>query len=361
MTNGANPNVTPMVPDHFASDRDEQGFVQMGDWRRLHGDEDQGLGVFVKDPTEQQSLSDLEDVEEEWKKLDPTSDILEVVNSKEFIGERPAFEHQTPIQPPGLAGKEECMESIEPAVTYQDFDYYSYSYGQAQQVPDGQGMYGSFMWQTMQGYPYFDQWQAATSSFISAFGGYYDFVPMKSGKRGRGKHGDMWIDKTASEKRPSVALGVDASDPRRIVWTLEKASLTSKNKDREKVSPSFRIPMGGQDVEFKLNLFATSVSSNRHCSSFKKAKGKGHVALRCVQSLNECTQPTLKFRIILGEGYLQSSNFTAHNFAEKQICTVPPSFPETSFKGGDEEWDFLNADSDKLTFVVVLEVEPDNL
>ena len=26
--------------------------------------------------------------------------------------------------------------------------------------------------------------------------------------------------------RPSVALGVDASDPRRIVWTLEKASLT---------------------------------------------------------------------------------------------------------------------------------------
>ena len=219
--------------------------------------------------------------------------------------------------------------------------------------------------------------------------------------------------------RPSVALGVDASDPRRIVWTLEKASLTrcsatdirtvldtwtikkhpwlvdwfigdnciidqyngigifvmahmfvlvwplllvwcwcgfllmgsfagccltlemtclshfddwikvrsrGKNKDREKarvhcnslhislfhivsycfilfesakileilvvsvslveVSPSFRIPMGGQDVEFKLNLFATrlgkrgvgsvcgcalnshnlrSVSSNRHC------------------------------------------------------------------------------------------------
>eukprot|EP00438_Fugacium_kawagutii_P035233 Skav227192 [mRNA] locus=scaffold2048:173185:174543:- [translate_table: standard] len=63
----------------------------------------------------------------------------------------------------------------------------------------------------------------------------------------------MWIDKTGtSEKRPSVALGVDASNPR-------------KNKDREKVSPSFRIPMGGQDVEFKLNLFATSVSSNRHC------------------------------------------------------------------------------------------------
>ena len=28
--------------------------------------------------------------------------------------------------------------------------------------------------------------------------------------------------------RPSVALGVDASDPRRIVWTLEKASLTRR-------------------------------------------------------------------------------------------------------------------------------------
>eukprot|EP00435_Cladocopium_sp_Y103_P049032 s3524_g14.t1 len=357
MTNGANPNVTQMVPvSHFASDCDEQRFVQTEDWRRLPGDASQGLGVFVKDPTEQQSLSDLEDVEEEWKKLDPTSDILEMVNSKEFIGERPAFEHQTP-QPPGLAGKDqEALESMESPVTYPDFDYYSsFGYGQAQQVPDGQGMYGSFTWQTMQGYPYFDQWQAATS-IISAFQGYYDFVPTKSGKRGRGKQGDMWIDKAATEKRPSVALGVDASDPRRIVWTLEKASLTSKNKDREKVSPSFRIPMGGQDVEFKLNLFATSVSSNRHCSSFKKAKGKGHVALRCVQSINECTQPTLKFRIILGEGFLQSSSFTEHNFAEKQICTVPPSSPETSLKGGEEEWDFLNADSDKLTFVVVLEV-----
>ena len=27
------------------------------------------------------------------------------------------------------------------------------------------------------------------------------------------------------------------------------------------VSPSFRIPMGGQDVEFKLNLFATPLRS----------------------------------------------------------------------------------------------------
>lgn len=357
MTNGANPNVTQMVPvSHFASDCDEQRFVQTEDWRRLPG-ESQGLGVFVKDPTEQQSLSDLEDVEEEWKKLDPTSDILEMVNSKEFIGERPAFEYQTSVQPLGLAGKE-ALESMEQTYPDFDYDYSSFGYGQAQQ--DGQGMYGSFTWQ-MQGYPYFDQWQAATSisSFISAFQGYYDFVPTKSGKRGRGKQGDMWIDK-AAEKRPSVALGVDASDPRRIVWTLEKASLTSKNKDREKVSPSFRIPMGGQDVEFKLNLFATSVSSNRHCSSFKKAKGKGHVALRCVQSINECTQPTLKFRIILGEGFLQSSNFTEHNFAEKQICTVPPS-SEVSLKGGEEEWDFFNADSDKLTFVVVLEVEADHL
>jgi len=353
MTNGTSPRVSQTVPvDTFASECDEHGLVQMEDRRRRDAGSE-GLGVFVKDPTEKQSLSDLEDVEE-WEKLDPTSDILEVVNSKEFIGERP-FEHQ-PTPPPGLPGKEamDASKTI-PQGAYQDFDYYSYGYGQAQ-VPDGQGMYGSFMWQTMQGYPYFDQWQAA-SSFISAFGG-YDFVP-KSGKRGRGKQ-DMWIAEKAStsDKRPP-ALGVDASDPRRIVWTLEKASLTSKNKDREKVSPSFRIPMGGQEVEFKLNLFATSVSSNRHCSSFKKAKGKGYVALRCVQSINDCTQPTLKFRVILGEGYLQASSFTEHNFAEKQICTVPPA--SQSLNKGEEEWDFLNADADKLTFVVVLEVEPDNL
>ena len=316
-----------------------------------------GLGVFVQD-LEPSSFSDLEDVEEEWKKLDPTSDILAMVNSKEFIGERPVF--APPMSNLPVLGKE-AESGIEGQLGYQDFDYCSsYGYG-THQVSDGQGMYGSFMWQTVQGYPYFDQWQAATSSFISAFGGYYDFVP-KSGKKGRGRDGDPKAG--TSEKRPPVALGVDATNPRRIVWTLEKASLTSKNKDREKVSPSFRIPMGGQDVEFKLNLFATSVSSNRHCSSFKKAKGKGHVALRCVQSIEKCTQPTLKFRVILGEGVTsQTSNYTEHNFAEKQICTVSPPLnrsgvPHASFKGvGEEEWDFLNADMDKLTFVVVLEVD----
>eukprot|EP00913_Durusdinium_trenchii_P010242 g9603.t1 len=225
--------------DTFASECDEHGLVQMEDRRRRDAGSE-GLGVFVKDPTEKQSLSAT------WTN---------------FTGAIKGFDlvlHEVPW----TLGERLCQ------------------------------MQGSFMWQTMQGYPYFDQWQAA-SSFISAFGG-YDFVP-KSGKRGRGKQ-DMWIAEKAStsDKRPP-ALGVDASDPRRIVWTLEKASLTSKNKDREKVSPSFRIPMGGQEVEFKLNLFATSVSSNRHCSSFKKAKGKGYVALRCVQSINDCTQPTLKF------------------------------------------------------------------
>eukprot|EP00434_Breviolum_minutum_P013865 symbB.v1.2.012227.t1/scaffold808.1/size182989/4 len=145
----------------------------------------QGLGVFVQD-LEPPSFSDLEDVEEEWKKLDPTSDILAMVNSKEFIGERPVS--APPMSNLPVLGKE-AESGIEGQLGYQDFDYYSsYGYG-THQVSDGQGMYGSFMWQTVQGYPYFDQWQAATSSFISAFGGYYDFVP-KSGKKGRGRDGD---------------------------------------------------------------------------------------------------------------------------------------------------------------------------
>ncbi len=33
-------------------------------------------------------------------------------------------------------------------------------------------------------------------------------------------------------------------------------------------------------------------------------------------------------------GYLQTSNLTEHNFAEKQICTVPPGpSSDASFKG----------------------------
>jgi len=34
-------------------------------------------------------------------------------------------------------------------------------------------------------------------------------------------------------QRPPVALGVDATNPRRIVWTLEKASLTRRLAEKE--------------------------------------------------------------------------------------------------------------------------------
>jgi len=332
----------------------------------LH-DAEHGLGVFVQDlVTEQQSLSDdHQDAEEEWEQLDPTSAILEAMNSKECIdGEDGVPECPVSLTPPpGLLGEQEAP--VELQESYQC--YFGYPYGPAMpgQVPES-ALYGT--WQGSPGYAYFEQWQI-NSNFISALGyceSEYGIGMPKTGKpRGRGRQADMsglWLtsEKMGSlssqtlEKRP--CQGVDATDPRRIVWTLEKASLTSKNKDREKVSPSFRVPMGGLDVDFKLNLFATSVSSNRHCSSFKKAKGKGCVALRCVQSINDCAQPTLKFRIILGEeGSVskQVSPYVEHNFAEKQICNIPA--PMQAAKG-EEEWDFLNADADKLTFVVVLEV-----
>jgi len=43
----------------------------------------------------------------------------------------------------------------------------------------------------------------------------------------------------------------------------------------------------------------------------------------------------LPLPLALATGFLQSSNFTEHNFAEKQICTVPPS-SEVSLKGGTQ-------------------------
>lgn len=367
MTNGGYDSVKRFV------DVDGPGVVQTESSKRPADPSDPGLGlgVFVQDPaTEQQSLSDDHvDVEEEWEQLDPTSAILEAMNSKESPAdtvERVADYSSTALTlPPGLHS--EMDAPIELEESYQGYYGFQYGHPMPGQVSDGGMFHGS--WQSP-GYTYYEeQWQINPATFISAFGycdAGYDFsVPTKAGKpRGRGKHAEMsglWIThekmgSLSSQTYERPAQGVDASDPRRIVWTLEKASLTSKNKDREKVSPSFRVPMGSHDVEFKLNLFATSVSSNRHCSSFKKAKGKGYVALRCVQSINDCTHPTLKFRVVLGEeGSVskQTSPFIEHDFAEKQICNIPAPLHASR---GEEEWDFLNADADKLTFVVVLEV-----
>ena len=43
----------------------------------------------------------------------------------------------------------------------------------------------------------------------------------------------IWCRSSRNFQRPPVALGVDATNPRRIVWTLEKASLTRRLAEKE--------------------------------------------------------------------------------------------------------------------------------
>jgi len=134
----------------------------------------------------------------------------------------------------------------------------------------------------------------------------------------------------------------------RIHWTVDARVL--KSSDREKVSPPFEVSMGGQEIQFKMCLRPLVTSESRGGSSFRKAKGKGTVDLRCLNELDPKISCTMAFRVAVGKGSESHkvSPTVRHDFSQKAICPLPET---------DEEWDFKTVvDEDSQTFVLVLEV-----
>ncbi|CAJ1454262.1 unnamed protein product [Effrenium voratum] len=134
----------------------------------------------------------------------------------------------------------------------------------------------------------------------------------------------------------------------RIHWTVDAKVL--KSSDREKVSPPFEVSMGGKEVQFKMCLRPTVTSESRGGASFRKAKGKGTVDLRCLNELDPARSCPMSFRIAVGKGSdaKRISSTVRHDFSQRAICPLPD---------GEEEWDFKTVvDEDSQTFVVVLEV-----
>jgi len=134
-----------------------------------------------------------------------------------------------------------------------------------------------------------------------------------------------------------------------VSWQVDARKL--EKEDKQLVSPQFVIalPIIGPQP-FKIALYPKIINESKRGASFKKAKGKGKVMLKCEAQLPQ-NVPEIGFRIGIGRGDKQQvpRGPVSHNFAEQ------------SFRGlekVDEEWDFNAVVDESGTFVVSVALAP---
>jgi hypothetical protein len=135
----------------------------------------------------------------------------------------------------------------------------------------------------------------------------------------------------------------------RIFWHVDARKL--KGNDKQAVSPPFELSFGTEfpAVTFKMMLYPKVVNDAKGGASFKKAKGKGYVQVKCEAELSdEQTKAQVKFRI--GVAGQDPRGPQSHNFAQSAVCGLPKD---------QEEWDFTETvDKESQTFQVMLEIVP---
>jgi len=126
-------------------------------------------------------------------------------------------------------------------------------------------------------------------------------------------------------------------------WTVDARKL--KTSDKIIVSPSFERPRDGASAaKFKLMILPKSVDEKRGGSSFRKAKGRAMVQVKC-----EANPPEKKVKLRLSVTDKDNTKQLrpwcgplVHNFSEANICII------------SELWD-LPFGTDEPTFLVVVE------
>merc|ERR1712050_88024 len=140
-------------------------------------------------------------------------------------------------------------------------------------------------------------------------------------------------------------MGSQNSGCFRVNWSVDARKL--RGNDTKAVSPAFNICLGKdmEEVKFKMIIQPKVMNEERGGASFRKAKGKGKVFLKCEAELPDTA--FIHYRIILGEE--PRGPFT-HNFQENAVCGLPEE---------ESEWDFQAAVSQTSNnFVVCLELQP---
>jgi len=130
-----------------------------------------------------------------------------------------------------------------------------------------------------------------------------------------------------------------------IHWTVDARKL--RGNDKQAVSPPFDLGGHFSQVTFKMMLYPTAINDGKGGASFKKARGRGYVQLKCEAELLEAAA-NVSFRIHVGKQPPRGP--VQHNFLHSAVCGLPKEI---------EEWDFGAAvDNESMTFVVCLEIIP---
>lgn len=144
-----------------------------------------------------------------------------------------------------------------------------------------------------------------------------------------------------------------SSGVRYVIWTVDAKKL--RGSDKVAVSPPFEVE--GSPGQFKMMLCPKAVSDRKGGASFRKAKGKGFVQIKCEAELGINIDNKLSLNVSVGNGrpdaYWQSplKDPVQHNFEDCGVCCLP-ACPE-------DEWNFLRAvDEPSGTFAVRLETWP---
>lgn len=138
----------------------------------------------------------------------------------------------------------------------------------------------------------------------------------------------------------------------RVHWTVDARKL--RGNDKQAVSPPFELSFGAafNHVTFKMMIYPKVMNDNKGGASFKKAKGRGYIQLKCEAELSEAVAQ-VRFRLSIGGSAGKSEEPRGpmlHNFAQSAVCGLPKEM---------EEWDFNSVvDNDSMTFVVCLEIVP---
>jgi hypothetical protein len=134
-----------------------------------------------------------------------------------------------------------------------------------------------------------------------------------------------------------------------VSWQVDARKLESQ--DKQAVSPQFIIALPALGPQpFKIALYPKITNDAKRGASFKKAKGKGKVVLKCEAQLPSGT-PEIAFRIGIGRGdkVQLPRGPVAHNFSEQSMRGLAKS---------EEEWDFNSAVDESGTFVVSVALAP---
>jgi len=176
---------------------------------------------------------------------------------------------------------------------------------------------------------------------------------------------DLTFRTEGREPPPQVQMLVCSEYPESgkatVIWTVDAKKL--KGSDKVAVSPPFQVACA--PGSFKMMLCPRTVSDRKGGASFKKAKGRGYVQIKCEAGENSETLGMASIIIFAGPGRADSKWQSPmkmplqHNFEDCGVCSLQAKADIAAPDSADkDDWNFLAAvDEASQTFAVRLDLQ----